>query len=1052
MSRDFSPAGCAAPPPAPRSQDSQRHEDPVAGLEVHLLAQLVAGLAAQVSGRSTSSNRTSSQPGRAAAPASHSAIQRPSIYDDTVNLTTYDYDDPNNHYLVTRRTAPNEAQTNWTYNEKGLVTSVEDAQGNVTTFQHADDLDDPLNPKHRNLLRKIFRPEVTVDGVPTIYNPTVFEYDPNGNLKKVFDSTGEYVEFTVRSDGLVEAITDRRNKTTLFSYYSNGNLETVTSPESRTLTFDYDDYDNLTEVTDDLGQTVTSDYDEVDRVIQMTDARGHYVTLNYVDGLLDSLEAPPNQGSGVDRRSVSYTYGEHAPHLLEVHADVSSMAQQLRVRYEYSGFSRLKKLIREVDSVPRETSYRYDRLGRVRWVNDPLNRETEFEPEPYCVGTVVTTARGVERAYSYDSLCRLTLVETPRERQIFEYDEWGRLVRATTGSKYGTANLGENATMAVELYLYDELNRLKQVTYPNGEVAGYDYDKEGNVIEVTDVHGNVTAYTYYDDNRLHEVKIQRAEEADRVFTYLYDEVGRLDEIQYPEETDIVLRFYEMVEDEKVSGWDENGQLLFMQYLKDDEHLQSFRYAYDDSGNRTQMVDTPASPGTSTTWDYAYDWLNRLVGVARDSVATTAYAYDEADNRIEANLLLLDELHTFEYDAADQLESHSVAEGEDPPAIFETFEHDADGNMISRTRGGEVTEYRWTDFDQMARRVVDGDYQEGHAYDAGNQRRFRTGKTRYYDSLAELRPSGEVSFFQGHQLLGMEHAGERFYYLTDGLASVRLMVDEDGEVVASFSHDEWGVQESPPADAALSTHTYVGALNVRNENAASGLLLMGHRWYDSSLGRFLTRDPIGFEGGLNLYGYAGSNPTNFLDPFGLQDAPAPYGPYPTGIPVRTVKGNDLLHLFDGAKEGIFLTQSMLKGEEAKYRTKYGADFFESVADGEIGPTIRWRNCFSYAAQELGILKAVGKIKNFWLNSNLFQTALKDAKDAGLIQDVTKLIGKGKPQAGDLVIYANKAGWQHAGIVEADGRVRSDWGNAGLCRHKLGSVPPEYGKPILYFRSN
>ncbi|MFN8614027.1 MAG: RHS repeat-associated core domain-containing protein [Vulcanimicrobiota bacterium] len=88
-------------------------------------------------------------------------------------------------------------------------------------------------------------------------------------------------------------------------------------------------------------------------------------------------------------------------------------------------------------------------------------------------------------------------------------------------------------------------------------------------------------------------------------------------------------------------------------------------------------------------------------------------------------------------------------------------------------------------------------------------------------------------------------------------------------MASFSTDEFGVEEDSSGtrtDLNLNYMTYVGALGVRRD--ATGLLYARQRYYDSSLGRWLSADPIGFAGGLNLYTYVGQNPTSWVDPSGL----------------------------------------------------------------------------------------------------------------------------------------------------------------------------------------
>src|SRR5207249_773358 len=71
----------------------------------------------------------------------------------------------------------------------------------------------------------------------------------------------------------------------------------------------------------------------------------------------------------------------------------------------------------------------------------------------------------------------------------------------------------------------------------------------------------------------------------------------------------------------------------------------------------------------------------------------------------------------------------------------------------------------------------------------------------------------------------------------------------------------------PQPVGAPTATWVGSLVVNGADG-TGLLYRRNRYYDPASGRFTQEDPIGLAGGLNLYGFAGGDPVNFSDPFGL----------------------------------------------------------------------------------------------------------------------------------------------------------------------------------------
>jgi RHS repeat-associated protein len=89
-----------------------------------------------------------------------------------------------------------------------------------------------------------------------------------------------------------------------------------------------------------------------------------------------------------------------------------------------------------------------------------------------------------------------------------------------------------------------------------------------------------------------------------------------------------------------------------------------------------------------------------------------------------------------------------------------------------------------------------------------------------------------------------------------------VLDASQNVVASYEYDEFGVETGNytlDQPYRFSTKRYYDGI---------GINYYGYRFYAASLGRWMTRDPLGETGGMNLYGFVGNGPMNAVDPWGL----------------------------------------------------------------------------------------------------------------------------------------------------------------------------------------
>jgi RHS repeat-associated protein len=102
-------------------------------------------------------------------------------------------------------------------------------------------------------------------------------------------------------------------------------------------------------------------------------------------------------------------------------------------------------------------------------------------------------------------------------------------------------------------------------------------------------------------------------------------------------------------------------------------------------------------------------------------------------------------------------------------------------------------------------------------------------------------------------------------LTDHLGTVKDLVNNSGSVVNHLIYDSFGNVVSQSNAGVESRYLFTG----REFDRETGLYYYRARYYNAGVGRFLSEDPLGFEGGdTNLYRYVGNSPIDSIDPNGL----------------------------------------------------------------------------------------------------------------------------------------------------------------------------------------
>ncbi|MGA9413411.1 MAG: RHS repeat-associated core domain-containing protein [Terriglobales bacterium] len=198
--------------------------------------------------------------------------------------------------------------------------------------------------------------------------------------------------------------------------------------------------------------------------------------------------------------------------------------------------------------------------------------------------------------------------------------------------------------------------------------------------------------------------------------------------------------------------------------------------------------------------------------------------------------------------------------------------DANGNTLSDSSGKQ---YSWDFENRLTQAIVPGTGTTTFRYDPFGRRIQKSGPlgtTNYlYDGkvlLETIDQNGSIlaRYTQGANVdepLAEVGSGGVDFYQQDGLASVTSLSNSSGTLANTYTFDAFGKLTASTGTLA-NPFQYTG----RESDQETGLYYYRARFYDSSVGRFITEDPIGFRAGIDFYRYVRNNPVDMIDPTGL----------------------------------------------------------------------------------------------------------------------------------------------------------------------------------------
>ncbi len=767
----------------------------------------------------------------------------------------------------------------------------------------------------------------TPRGITTLatYDYSVF---PMGRLVSIqngtmsgtsFTGTQTSTTYTYYTNGLLNTVNapipgevnTGNHQTTTYSYDSLGNITSIVTPgnnaeTAHTTAFNYTTDGSYSQsaaigqpltITNSNGEVTHMRYDARANTTSMWDALGNTSTysFNLANQQTDSyLPVTGNTGTGNARNQQVFLYTGGPTSQTNAYNESGTLVRQTNLSYGAEG-----ELLSRTGSTE-EASFTYNAAYRMKTLRDGAG------------STHQTT-------YTYNTKGQVTQIDYPGNTggtsdrvQFTSYDNVGRLTGRTDGRGITTTydytepdgqlhsvSYSNGASVAMA---YDSYGRVTSVTDSSG-VGGSSYDDLGNVTSSTRTYTGLPTktlgYAFYPDGSRQSMTLPgygaSGSYPTQTWSYAYDKAGRYTSMAAvrnttPSATNVV----QVLSTYYGNGWQNtrttqrwngsawvNGEAATYQYNAvgmltslSNTALAENQFAYDGVFNMTGFtVSGIPSPATS---------MNGTVGFQYDGNVNGSSNRDRLTQETSSRFGGYTENNA--YDSAGNPTTYRSSSG-----IAYNGNNQRTGTGYAYDGNGNPTTYRGSTsaFDEENRMLTTA---LGGTYSYG----YRADGLRAWKKEASYQPKTYYLYDQGNIVCELDASGnctKNNYFAPDGLIARHIgtslgiySFDHQGNVVRvndagstdiRFSYNAWGqVNQIIPSygwGSSFTNHTYNARWGYYRDN--NGLYYCQHRYYDPQNGRWVTRDPIGYGGGANVYGYCRSRSVLSTDPEGLQAASA-----------------------------------------------------------------------------------------------------------------------------------------------------------------------------------